>query len=358
MKQPDQYDWLSAYLNERGLQVLWRRATFGFTITTAALPIVMIWSPFGPDNPLRITLAVVAATVAVAGGLLWLLRWPTRRQSVVFSSMATVAIAATCFGFSNPYAGLGACVTFAVIGGFAAYFHTTGFVVANLAVATVTAAILASRLITTTGDIALTIATLVTLASLNIGVPFGILSLVHTLRTDLQGSDRDSLTGLLNRRSFHNSVYELMMLHKSPAAIYVVIAMLDLDNFKQLNDTRGHAAGDQALVSVSAALRENCRPTAVIGRVGGEEFVVADIDTVPNPAKMAERLRQAIETIPLPVTASIGTTGAQLETDSARDNLALINDLIRTSDTAMYEAKRAGGNRVCHYPTLLPPAGS
>jgi len=356
LKQPDQYDWLSAYLNERGLQVLWRRATFGFTVTTAALPIVLLWSPFGPDNPVRVALAVAAAVVAMAGGFLWLVHWPTRRQSVIFSAMATVAIAATCFAFSNPYSGLGACATFAVIGGFSAYFHTIGHVLANLGVATVCSAIMAYRLIDTTGDVALTIASLVSVASLNIGVPFGILSLVHTFRTDLRGSDRDSLTGLLNRRSFHSSVYELMMVHQSPAGVYLVIAMIDLDNFKQLNDTRGHAAGDQALVSVGAALRENCRSTAVIGRVGGEEFVVADIDTVANPAEMAEQLREAIETIPLPVTASIGTAGAPLETDSARDNLQLINDLIRTSDTAMYEAKRAGGNRVCHYPRLLPPA--
>lgn len=358
LKQPDQYDWLSAYLNERGLQVLWRRATFGFTVTTAALPIVMLWSLFGPDNPLRVALAVAAALIAVAGGVLWLMRWPSRRQSVIFAWMASAAIAATSFSFSNPYAGLGACATFAVIGGFAAYFHTIGYVVANFGVAAVCSAINASRLIDTTGDVALTVATLVSVASLNIGVPFGILSLVHTLRTDLQGSDRDALTGLLNRRSFHNSVYELMMLHKSPAAIYIVMAMIDLDNFKQLNDTRGHAAGDQALVSVSTALRENCRATAVIGRVGGEEFVVADIDTAPNPATMAERLRRAIEEIPLPVTASIGTAGAPLQTDSASANFQLINDLIRTSDTAMYEAKRAGGNRVCHYPSLLPAVES
>ncbi len=149
-----------------------------------------------------------------------------------------------------------------------------------------------------------------------------------------------------------------MMLHQSPAGIYLVMAMIDLDNFKHLNDTQGHAVGDQALVSVSAALRENCGSAAVIGRVGGEEFVVADIDTARNPAKMAERLRQAIDKIPLPVTASIGTAGAPLETDSARANLQLIDDLIRTSDTAMYEAKRAGGNRVCHYPTLVPPTTS
>ncbi|WP_099041251.1 GGDEF domain-containing protein [Mycobacterium neglectum] len=354
-KQPDQYDWLSAYLNERGLQILWRRATFGFTLATGALPIVMLWSPFGPDNPATVAIAFAAAATAVAGGFLWLLRWPTRRQSVIFWAMSTAAIAATSFAFSNPYSGLGACATFAVIGGFAAYFHTMGHVVVNLAVATVCSAILAHRLIAATGDVALAIATLVTVASLNIGVPFGIESLVHTLRSDLRGSDRDPLTGLLNRRSFHRSVYELMMLHRSPAGTYLVMAMIDLDNFKHLNDTRGHAAGDQALVGVSAALHENCSSAAVIGRVGGEEFVVADIDTSPNPAKLAERLRQAIDTIHLPVTASIGTAGAPLETDSGTANLQLIDDLIRTSDAAMYEAKRAGGNQVCHYSTLVPP---
>lgn len=356
--QPDQFDWLSVYLNERGLEMNWRRATFGFTVISAALPVVMLWSPFGPDSPATVALAVAAAGLALAGGFLWLLRWPTRRQSVIFAATATVAIAATSFSLSNPYSGLGACATFAVIGGFAAYFHTIGHVLANLAVAMVCSAILAYRLIATTGDVALTIAALVTVASLNIGVPFGILSLVHTLRSDLRGSDRDSLTGLLNRRSFHRSVYELMMVHQSPAGIYLVMAMIDLDNFKHLNDTRGHGAGDQALVSVSAALRENCSSAAVIGRVGGEEFLVADIDTARNPAKMAERLRQAIGRIPYPVTASIGTVGAPLVTDSATANLQLIDDLIRTSDTAMYEAKRAGGNQVCHYPTLVPPTAS
>jgi diguanylate cyclase (GGDEF)-like protein len=355
-RQPDQYDWFSAYLNERGLQRIWRYAVFGFTVTQSVLPILMLWTPVGPDTATTVTIVFVAAGLGVAAALLWLLRWPTRRQSVAYWVLATVAIAATCLALSNPYSGLMGCATFAVIGGFVAYFHTIGHVLTNLAVATVCSASLAYRLIATTGDVALTVAALVTVASLNFGVPFGIQSLVHTLRTDLRGSDRDSLTGLLNRRSLYNSVYELMMAPRSPAAIYLVMAMIDLDNFKQLNDTRGHAVGDQALVSVSVALRENCRSTAVIGRVGGEEFVVADIDTVPNPATMAERLRHAIARIPLPVTASIGTAGVLLETDSGRDNLQLIDDLIRTSDTAMYEAKRAGGDQVCHYPQLVPPA--
>ncbi|KUI42955.1 diguanylate cyclase [Mycobacterium sp. GA-1199] len=352
--QPDQYDWISAYLNERGLQLIWRHATFGYTMALATLPIIMLWSPLGPNTTATIAIAIAAAVLGVAGGLLWILRWPTRRQSVMYSVMSTAAIAATCLALSSPYAGLMGCVTFAVLGGFISYFHTLGHMVANFAVAAGCSTVLAYRLVTATGDVALTSAAVLTVVSLNVGVPFGIQSLMHTLRTDLRGSDRDPLTGLHNRRSFHSSVYEVMMRHHRLTDTYLVMAMIDLDNFKRLNDTRGHAAGDQALTSVGAALRENSRSAAVIGRLGGEEFVVADIDTNPNPAEMAERLRRAIEKIPFPVTASIGTASAGLESYSAGDNLQLIDDLIRHSDTAMYEAKRAGGNRVCHYAAPTP----
>lgn len=352
-KQQDQYDWLSAYLNERGLQKFWRYATGAFTLAFAALPILLLWSPAGPNHTATTVIAVLTVGVGVGGALLWLLRWPTRRQSVVYSISAGIAIGAMALSMSNPYTGLMGCTIFAVIGGVVAYFHTSGLTMVNLALATVCAAILSYRLIASSGDVALTVASFITVGALNVGVPFGIQSLMQTLRTDLRGSDRDSLTGLHNRRSFHNTVYELMMLDRPRTGSFLIMAMIDLDNFKQLNDTLGHAAGDEALVMVSATLQENCRATAVICRLGGEEFVVADLFDSPNPAKMAERLRGAIARIPFSVTASIGTAGAPLDGYSPRDNLQLIDAMIRTSDMAMYEAKRAGGNRVCHHPTLV-----
>lgn len=352
-KQPDQYDWLSAYLDERGIQIVWRYATLGFTLAITALPIMLLWSPAGPDHTATVLVALGAAGVGLAGAALWSLRWPTRQQSVIYSLSGSIAIGAMCLAMSNPYTGLMGCTILAVIGGVVAYFHTIGVLLTNLTVAMVCSAILGYRMIATTGDVALTTASLITVAALNVGVPFGIQSLMHTLRTDLRGSDRDPLTGLHNRRSFHNTVYEMMMLDRRRTGMHLVMLMIDLDNFKQLNDTQGHAAGDQALVSVSAALQENCRSAAVIGRIGGEEFLVADIATSSNPDEMAERLREAIADVPFPVTASIGTAGAPLESYSPRSNLQLIDDLIRTSDTAMYAAKRAGGNRVCHHPTLV-----
>ncbi len=149
-------------------------------------------------------------------------------------------------------------------------------------------------------------------------------------------------------------MHELLTLHGRSTDKYLVIAVIDLDDFKKVNDTQGHAVGDQALVAVGTALEENCSSSAVIGRVGGEEFVIVDTDSSPNPMRMAERLRQAIAAVPFPITASIGTSGAALDTSVA--DTQLIDDLISTSDAVMYEAKRAGGNRVCHYPALVPRA--
>ena len=351
-QQSDQFDWFSAYLADRNLETQWRAATFGCTALLAALPILMLGSPAGPNHIATVWLSIFAAASGAISASLWLRRWPTRRQSLLLCLTGSASIAAICLAQSNPYVGLEGCHIFAVIGGYIAYFHTTKLLAGNLAVAVACTAILAGRLTAASGDLSLVAASLITVGALNIGVPFGIHSLVHTLRTDLRSSDRDSLTGLLNRRSFYHSAYELLMRHHGVADRYLVIAMVDLDNFKQLNDAQGHAAGDRALVDVSAVLRNHCRVTAVIGRAGGEEFVIADIDSATNPAAMAERLRQAIAGLPIEITASIGTASAPLDTDVDR---RLIDGLVGAADAAMYDAKRAGGNRIRHRDEVPSP---
>jgi len=353
---PDQFDWFTAYINDRGLHRQWRYITFIFTASLAAVPIALILSPTGPDNAVTITMSIFAAACAAAGGLLWLTRWPTRRQSMLFCLMATVSIAAACLAQSNPYASVMGCTTFAVMGGFIAYFHTVGQVTLNFAVAALCSVIGAGRLLSSTGDLALTGAALLIVAGLNIGVPFGIHSLTHALRSDLRTSGDDPLTGLLNRRSFDQAAYELTMRNQN-GDNHLFITMIDLDRFKNLNDTHGHAVGDQVLVSVAAALRDNCRHTAVIGRAGGEEFVIADTGRPADHGRMAERLREAIASIPQHVTASIGTASAPLHNTSTKANQELIDDLTRVADAAMYEAKRSGGNQVCHRPAQATVCG-
>jgi diguanylate cyclase (GGDEF)-like protein len=83
-----------------------------------------------------------------------------------------------------------------------------------------------------------------------------------------------------------------------------------------------------------------------MGRAGGEEFVVADTFSTPDLSSMAERLRRAIAAIPYPITASIGTASAALGEPSQVSERRLLDRLMTSADTAMYAAKRAGGNQI------------
>ncbi|OBA64529.1 hypothetical protein A5647_02020 [Mycobacterium sp. 1100029.7] len=353
VKQSDHYDLLSAYLKNRGLQTVWQRSNFVVIAAQSALPAIMLLSPTGPTQPALRALSIAISVLGFVGATIWLIHWPTRRESILFavSAMAAIALASLCL--SNPYTGLMGCTIFAILGGFIAYFHSIRLVLTNFVLATTCAVILAHRFIVATGDVALISAGLITVAVLNLGVPFGILSLMHTLRNDLRSTDRDSLTGLHNRRSFYNAVSELLTLQGRPTGTYLVTAVIDLDNFKHINDTQGHAVGDQALVAVGSALVRSCRPAAVIARIGGEEFVVVDTAATPQHAVMTEGLRRAVADTPFPITASVGTSAVALTELPATPDMAVLDDLISTADAAMYAAKRAGGNQVCHHPDVI-----
>jgi GGDEF domain-containing protein len=97
----------------------------------------------------------------------------------------------------------------------------------------------------------------------------------------------------LTRRAFYHSTYGLL-LRRREGPSYLGVAMIDLDNFKRLNDTHGHSTGDKALVAVAGALRLVCPPTTMIARFGGEEFVVADIYRTDDLHDIAEQFRKAI----------------------------------------------------------------
>jgi diguanylate cyclase (GGDEF)-like protein len=128
--------------------------------------------------------------------------------------------------------------------------------------------------------------------------------------------------------------------------------MLDIDHFKRVNDRYGHATGDQTLRGLTERCRTISRALDIIGRYGGEEFVILLPETNLESARIvAERLRQSItsdsfatEAGPLRITISIGVAEA-----SDSDTLST---LIERADTALYEAKRAGRNCVVAYKTI------
>lgn len=164
----------------------------------------------------------------------------------------------------------------------------------------------------------------------------------------------DPLTGLANRGHLEQRLQEAQSAaqrHKRPAALL----MFDLDHFKKVNDTYGHAVGDRMLQAFARVLRHNLRPTDFIARYGGEEFIAILPDTSLDTAvKVAERIRQAWAHTQLPIddqgkvisgTVSIGV--APLDPDAPLD------ESLARVDEAMYRAKREGRNQVA-----LPPTGN
>ncbi len=156
----------------------------------------------------------------------------------------------------------------------------------------------------------------------------------------------DSLTGLLNRHAILEKLGE-WLIHVQRYKERLTIAMLDIDHFKQVNDMRGHRAGDRVLSDVSSVLRRSIRQTDFAGRYGGEEFLVILPSTdATGAAVMGERIRASIEGTPMSdpasgtfrLTVSIGVA----EHCSTDDEHLIVS----RADAALYRAKAMGRNRV------------
>ena len=173
-------------------------------------------------------------------------------------------------------------------------------------------------------------------------------------------SARDSLTGLYNRWFVMEKIESEMnraLRHGAPMSVL----MLDLDNFKTVNDSFGHSVGDEVLKSVGQVLRESCRVYDVPGRYGGEEFCIVLPETLlGNTKNVAERIRSrlaqtqlaAVGNKPINVTASIGVAGVDSVTN---DGLVSAAALIERADRALYAAKHHGRNRVELWLPEQPP---
>ncbi|MBB3230915.1 sensor domain-containing diguanylate cyclase [Halomonas stenophila] len=162
----------------------------------------------------------------------------------------------------------------------------------------------------------------------------------------------DMLTGLLNRRAFLANG-EALLAHATRNRRRVPVAMVDLDHFKALNDTHGHAAGDIALQRFATTCRDCLRPYDLIGRLGGEEFAVMLVDSEPEEAwGVLERLRQAVADSELALggetlhfTVSMGV--------AFLDPGGNLGEALGRADHALYRAKRAGRNRIVGPETVI-----
>jgi diguanylate cyclase (GGDEF)-like protein len=179
--------------------------------------------------------------------------------------------------------------------------------------------------------------------------------LTHQLKESKEVAERqariDALTGLHNRLAFAE-LAQCAIRHCQRSGLPYAAIVLDVDNFKSINDKRGHAVGDQALQHVAGVLQNSLRRSDVCARVGGEEFAVLLPGTEEKAAIMvAEKIRESIAYHPLETsegllenTVSVGVASMPLELDA----------LLQLADKAMYAAKQAGRNCVVCHPVNSP----
>jgi len=163
-----------------------------------------------------------------------------------------------------------------------------------------------------------------------------ITRIMYTLQKLKNQVGHDDLTGLLCRNDFFAELQKMISLSQGGD---IAILLIDIDNFKQVNDLEGHIAGDHILQRVAKILKRCTKMGAHTGRYGGEEFIIAHSGSEASARALAEALRRQIKR-EVNVTVSVGVATA----DKAKSE---VRRMVGMADQALYQAKRSGKNKVC-----------
>lgn len=167
----------------------------------------------------------------------------------------------------------------------------------------------------------------------------------------------DPLTGAFNRR-YLDAHMPRFLEHARAINKPLAVQMIDIDFFKKVNDTYGHAAGDAVLKEVATRISNGVRPSDFFVRMGGEEFAVVMPETEqPNAAKIADRVRQSIANRPIPLPDGVGELTVTVSIGVAEAHPNEENDALKIferADEVLYKAKQGGRNRVISMPDIGP----
>ncbi|MGR6583251.1 diguanylate cyclase domain-containing protein [Rhodococcus qingshengii] len=341
------YTWLPRFLDTRGLTVPGRKLVAVWCFLFALIAATMQLSRFGSDTALARSIFALGTISGAYAGYRWARNesWPTWRQSVAFVVWADLWLAVTLFfAVRTAFVGTIGCILFIMIGFYAAIVHSPRVAISHigwaLAVCTTLAAMAMSEPVNDDWVV-------VNLYLMVAGVVFStawILQIVWLrLTDDARNAHRDYLTATLNRRGLQDEAQHLLRSDRTQALIALLI---DVDSFKNLNDTHGHVAGDDALTAVADRLIAAAGPDAVVARIGGDEFVVLRGVDRGDIEQVATEIHSAVssDSDPYPVSASTGVS-VYLSPETDLPDRA-VNELIEHADNAMYRAKKRGGDRI------------
>ncbi|ROZ86285.1 diguanylate cyclase [Gordonia sp. OPL2] len=344
------------------IEISERLPRYGIAGLTLAFGLMGLLSTLSPDgsagSPLRIAaiVAISATTIPVAivvarvnlSSMWWSKKAAIRGINTAFVVYADVGVTAALCTFQNPAMALHGTALFAVIGGYVAHFVRARTAIYHGIFTTVV--IIGCGIATWAIGLSWSSAlysTLISLAAAN-GI-LGLLCIYSTesqraLRIQLESANTDPLTGVLNRRGFRYRATSAVRRNSSTYATAVV----DIDNYKQINDQYGHATGDAVLARVAAMLVDVVGTDGVVGRLGGDEFAIgASIDREAM-IDLAERIRDH-DIEPLDGRRITMSTGAvvhdeRARTGSRRSADAIVTESILAADRALFDAKKAGRN--------------
>lgn len=353
--EPVPTGWLRAFLRARKLDRTVRNLIGGYALIFAAICVAVQFSDTGP----RSTVGRVIVGVCALGALGWAVRWavgpwPSLREAVAFVAFADVGIALACWQDSDPLAGLVGTVLFTPVGAYVSFFLGNRLLVAHVAWCGPMILALSSRLFAegTVGAAMTAVVKVTSMLVVVVLIPAVIQFGIAVVRLDALAAQRDPLTGLLNRRGIYG---EWQRLHGGLARgcmlegdRVIAAAIVDIDRFKSINDRYGHGTGDRVLVDLACALTAESRRGNLVGRSGGEEFLVVTVCPAEAVAEFATRLREAVTTSTpagIAVTASVGVAAQAVASVASATSQKAIDVLTACADRAMYEAKRNGGNQ-------------
>ncbi|MEH3139042.1 MAG: GGDEF domain-containing protein [Mycobacterium kyogaense] len=338
--QRDDYDWRIEFLRSRGMLPILRYLIAGIGALMGVLGAINAIAPPMADSALvRVGWAAVSL-----GSLVWAVRWalwpwPPLRESTALLIYVDVLITLSAMLFGDPNLAMSGMPLLLCAGAYVVFFHGPRLHLAHI-----------GWCVLAVGGVAVWLAAETPVGGLQVAVSRAFIALVVTacilpaLQFGfwlLQGSSKQSLTDplteLTNRRGLLVSMKRLN--ERAPASADLCALLIDVDGFKAVNDTLGHAVGDEVLIRTARRIRQSVRSDAVVVRWGGEEFLVVDRIPTAQAGSVAERVRAAVAAPAKPtVTASIGVAASASGAD--------LSDVICAADAAMYEAKAGGGDRV------------